>query len=256
MLERRKQKREEKGSPKWMQTFSDMMMLILVFFILLFSMSVIDAKRFNAIAESFQNRAIFDDYPSIVPFENPAEDRDIKDDPFEEEVDPFEQFIDEEVIEEGEDELDDLLAEVNDYLETHNLHENISATRDERGVVLVLQEQTLFNTAEAEILPAAEPFLEKVGTLLETIPNDVKVEGHTDGRPIQNYRYPSNWELSGARSSSVIRFIDEHADVDLNRFSAIGYGETQPVAPNTSEENMQKNRRVVIVISDPAHEDE
>ena len=84
----------------------------------------------------------------------------------------------------------------------------------------------------------------------------VKVEGHTDSRPISTYRYPSNWELSSARSSSVIRYLIENHGLDSTRFIAVGYGDTRPVVPNTSPENWQKNRRVEIVIMDPAFTDE
>ncbi|WP_416151516.1 flagellar motor protein MotS [Salipaludibacillus sp. HK11] len=251
-MNRRRQSREEKGAPKWMVTFSDMMTLILVFFILLFSMSVVDAQKFQAIADSFQDRAVFDFYPSIIPFDNPAEDREIKEDPFEQEADPFESFIemDEDEISE---QLDELLEEVTEYLETNDLTEQISASRDDRGVVLVLQEQALFESARAEIIDEAEPFLGKVGELLSTIPNMVKVEGHTDSRPISTRQFPSNWELSGARASSVIRFLIDDKDLEAGRFLAVGYGDTRPVAPNTSADNLQQNRRVVLVISDPSY---
>ncbi|UCZ52307.1 flagellar motor protein MotB [Bacillus shivajii] len=249
---RRKQGRTEKGAPKWMVTFSDMMTLILVFFILLFSMSVVDANKFRAIADSFQERAMFEFYPSLIPFENPAEDRDIKDDPFEKEADPFETHLELEE-EEVDQQLDQLLEEVLEYLEANQLTEEVSATRDDRGVVLVLQEQTLFETARANIISDAEPFLGKVGTLLETIPNVVKVEGHTDSRPINTAQYPSNWELSGARASSVIRFLVNNHDLEPGRFISVGYGDTRPIAPNTTQENLQQNRRVVVVISDPSY---
>ncbi|MBU9721098.1 MULTISPECIES: flagellar motor protein MotS [Bacillaceae] len=251
---RRRQQQEQKGSPKWMVTFSDMMTLILVFFILLFSMSVVDASKFRAIAESFQERAAFDSYPSLIPFDNPAEDRDIKDDPFEKDIDPFENYLEFEQ-EEINQQLDELLMEVLNFLHEHDLLDFISASRDDRGVVLVLQEQILFESGRAVILDGATSFLDKVATLLETIPNVVRVEGHTDSRPINTFQFPSNWELSGARASSVIRYLIDYNDLDPGRFISVGYGDTRPVAPNTSEENLQKNRRVVIVISDPTYED-
>lgn len=253
-MNRRPQSREEKGAPKWMVTFSDLMTLILVFFILMFSMSVVDANKFRAIAESFQDRAVFDFYPSIIPFENPADDSEVSDDPFEEESDPFEAFLDMDE-EEISEQLDSLMEEVNEFLEENELTEEITASRDDRGVVLVLQEQTLFETAEADIISGAEPFMEKVGTLLESIPNMVKVEGHTDSRPISTARFPSNWELSGARASSVIRHLVDNHSLEQERFLAVGYGETRPVVPNTTADNLQQNRRVVIVISDPSFED-
>ncbi|GAE34171.1 flagellar motor protein MotS [Halalkalibacter akibai] len=244
---KRRSRPEEKGAPKWMVTFSDLMTLILVFFILLFSMSVVDAQKFRAIAESFNQRQIFDYMPSAIEFENPSEERG------EERKDPFDEG---DFGEDGSDvDMDELLQEVDQFLEENDLQDVISATRDDRGVVLVLQERTLFESAEAELLPSAEPFLSKVGTLLEAIPNMVKVEGHTDSRPISTFRYPSNWELSGARASSVIRFLIDNHNLETNRFIATGYGDTRPVVPNTSEENLQTNRRVVIVISDPSYND-
>lgn len=244
MLRRRPQRRET-GAPKWMVTFSDMVTLILVFFILLFSMSVVDAEKFRAIAESFQQRSVFEYLPSAIPFDSLDKDQN-----------PTNPFGDGEFGSQGEVNMDALVQEVQSFLEANQLTEVISATKDDRGVVLVLQERILFETGEAEIIADAKPFLDKVGSLLKTIPNTVEVEGHTDSRPISNYRYPSNWELSGARASSVIRYIAGNHQLEPSRFIATGYGETRPVVPNTSEENLQLNRRVVIIISDPTNDDE
>lgn len=252
-MNRRRQHATEKGAPKWMVTFSDLMTLILVFFILLFSMSVVDAQKFRAIADSFQDRAVFDSFPSVVPFDNPAEDREVQEDPLNEETDPFENF---ENMEQNEidQQLDDLLEDVNEYLEENEFTEEITASRDDRGVVLVLQEQALFESASADLIGDAQPFLDKVAELLDTIPNMVKVEGHTDSRPIRTAQFPSNWELSGARASSVIRYLSDTADLDQERFMAAGYGDTRPIAPNTTADNLQQNRRVVVVISDPSYD--
>ncbi|SFF05100.1 flagellar motor protein MotS [Alteribacillus iranensis] len=242
-MRRSKNKKPQRNNQKWMVTFSDMILLILVFFVMLFSMSVIDAKKFQAIADSFQNKDMFDSLPSIIELDNMAEDRSNYDTSGSRDGD-------------GNDgDLDALLKDVQSYLTDHELNEQITATRDERGVVLVLQEQLLFETGKADILKEARPFLNKVGKLLGTLPNTVKVEGHTDNRPISTYRYPSNWELSGARAGSVIRYLTEQYSLDPERFIATGYGETRPVAPNDSVENLRKNRRVVIVITSPEYED-
>ncbi|SEA47764.1 chemotaxis protein MotB [Thalassobacillus cyri] len=252
-------KREEKGAPRWMVTYSDLMTLILVFFILLFSMSQIDLVKFEAISESFRNRMIFDFYPSPVEMDNPTE----KTDPEEngEQSNEFENPTNEVNTTEHdaeddhsqkEHELDQLVEEVDTFLDNNQLNDVISANRTDRGVVLVLQEQLLFESAEAEVLESGKPFLSKVGTLLKNIPNDITVEGHTDDRPISTFRYPSNWELSGARASSVIRYIIGETSLERERFSAVAYGDTRPAAPNDSPENWGKNRRVEIVILDPA----
>lgn len=235
---RKKAEPHKSSAPRWMVTFTDLTMLVLVFFVLLFAMSQIDLLKFKAIAESYANRKILDFYPSLVP----GDEEGAGDELLPDEGIPLS--------------LEDFVEYIREYLEDKGLEELIVANRTERGAVIVLQEQVLFETGEAEIKEEATDFLDKVGEALKNLPNMVKVEGHTDNRPINTYRYPSNWELSTARSSSVIRYLTEKHGLDSKRFIAVGYGDTRPVAPNTSPENWQKNRRVEIVIMDPAFTDE
>lgn len=230
----KKHRQPPKGAPRWMVTFSDLITLVLVFFILLFSMSQIDLIKFQALADSMRDKQFLDFYPSIVPLEGEGESE-------------------QEENNESAQSLDDLLAEVQSYLDDNGLNNVIVANRTERGVVLVLQEQALFQSGEAEILNESNAFLDKVGAMLGEMPNLVKVEGHTDNRPITTDRYPSNWELSAARAGSVIRYLIENFQLDSTRFIAVGYGETRPIVTNNSEQNWQKNRRVEIVISDPKY---
>ncbi|MFD2630495.1 flagellar motor protein MotB [Oceanobacillus kapialis] len=168
----------DKGAPKWMVTYSDMVTLILVFFILLFSMSQIDSVKFEAISESFRNRMIFEFYPSPVPMENPTEHtRDEESGKNSNEFEnptQLENNTDEDDITE-QDTLDNLMENIQQYLEEHELTNEISANRTDQGVVLVLQESVLFDSGEAEILEKGEPFLTKIASMLESLPNNVKV---------------------------------------------------------------------------------
>lgn len=256
MKRRKIKRRKNTGAPKWMVTYSDMITLILVFFILLFSMSRIDSIKFQAVSDSFRNRAIFDFQPSAVPVEYSApnhgeltkgkspNDYDL----------PTKQS--EQSDENEEDALNKLVKDVEGYLDENDLHNVITANRTDRGVVLVLQEQILFETGEADILHSGKPFLNKVGSLLKNIPNHVKVEGHSDNRPISTFRYPSNWELSGARASSVVRYLIEEFHFDKSRFSLAGYGDTRPRVQNDSPKNWEKNRRVEIVVLEHGDKEE
>ncbi|MGM0838150.1 MAG: flagellar motor protein MotS [Bacillota bacterium] len=247
MIRKRKSSKAP-GAPLWMVTFSDLFMLVLVFFILLFSMSQIDLVKFKAVAESFKETNILDYYPSAVPFDHPTDftvETESTNNKEEDQTNP----------QESEQNLEELLYEVQKFLDENDLEDVVIANRTERGIVLVLEEKVLYETAEARILSTAYPFLDKVGTLLTKIPNLVKVEGHTDNRPISTEKFPSNWELSAARASSVIRYLVAEHDLDSERFVAVGYGDTRPIVPNTSSENFQKNRRVEIVISDPQYEE-
>ncbi|MFC4403631.1 flagellar motor protein MotS [Gracilibacillus xinjiangensis] len=254
-----KQRSEPKGAPKWMVTYSDMITLILVFFILLFTMSQIDAEKFKEVAVALRSSNIFDSMPAIMEeqtiINDEAQDVTKNNQNNQENQNTTDNIVTESretnnnaTVREEQDTLDELLAEVDAYLNENNLNNVISATRTDEGVVLVLQENVLFDSGEAEVLDPAKPFLDKVSTLLSNISNQVRVEGHTDNRPISNYRYPSNWELSGARASSVIRYILETNVFDQSRFIATGFGDTRPVVPNDTAENWSKNRRVEIVI--------
>jgi chemotaxis protein MotB len=254
MKRRESRKKVDKGAPKWMVTYSDMVTLILVFFILLFSMSQIDAVKFEAISDSFRNRMIFDFFPSPVPMDNPTESTSVQEqgkntNEFEMPVSDKEDEADADSESTQEnDSLNELMEEVENYLDENALNNVVSANRSERGVVLVLQDSILFNPGEAEVLPSALPFLTKVGNLLSQIDNDIKVEGHTDDVPMSSFRYPSNWELSGARASSVVRFLVDENSLDERRFTISGYSDTEPLVPNDNASNRSKNRRVEIVI--------
>lgn len=244
----RKGRDDKKGAPAWMVTYSDLMTLILVFFVLLFSMSQIDVEKFKALAESFNDRAIFNFSSSIVP-SDPSSSQSSSPNTIKGSVGEKAKQDDSKEV----DKLSQAVQEIQAFLEKNGLTDVISAERNERGVVLVLQEKVLFDSGQATILPEAKPFLDKVGELLSGLSNPVKIEGHTDNRPISTYRYPSNWELSGARASSVVRYFIERHQLEPRRFTSVGYGETRPIVPNTNEQNWQKNRRVEIVIADPTY---
>lgn len=264
-LNRRRKKSSEKGAAKWLVTYSDMVTLILVFFILLFSMSQIDVNKFESITRSFQSRAILDFLPSAVPSEDitsgdldgqGGEGLGTTDGDDDEDVD-IDGVLDQlEEWEKKADALARLMENVEDFLESEGLGDVITANRTEEGVHLVLQDSILFDSGEAVILDSGIPFLDEVGQLLTGIGNTIRVEGHTDSRPISTYRYPSNWELSGARAGSVVRYFIEEHDIDPERFLIAGYGDTRPVADNDTEENMSKNRRVEIVILDSDYVDD
>ena len=253
-MNRKKRTPPKRQAPMWMVTYSDLVTLILVFFILLFSMSQIDAVKFKAVAESYQDRVIFDFMPSAIPLDQPTEEMENQLEPEDSEAEAAieaEEDAEEESEEAGptdEESLDALHEEVEEFLDAEQMNDVISANRTEEGVVLVLQERVLFDSGEAELIEEGLPFLEKVGILLSNIPNNVKIEGHTDSRPINTYRFPSNWELSGGRASSVVRYFVEDLGLDSDRFQAAGYADTKPYVENSGPDNMRLNRRVEIII--------
>lgn len=215
------------SSSSWMVTFSDLITLILVFFILLFSMSQIDLQKFKAAVDSIQKEG-----GGLQPDQTSIEKKNTS---------PAD-------AKKQEDQQDQLLKKVNTYIKDNHLKAQMTAKRDERGVVLVLQEAVLFDSGEAKVLKNAETLLHQIAVLLQTIPNDIQVEGHTDSRNISTYRYPSNWELSAARASGVIQYFTSKEKLPSKRFIAVGYADTKPVKDNKTNEHMKENRHMEIII--------
>jgi chemotaxis protein MotB len=126
--------------------------------------------------------------------------------------------------------------------------DQINMIHSERGLIISLADTVLFDTGSAEIKNQALPTLNEIATILRTLPNPIRVEGHTDDRPINTPRYPSNWELSTDRATSIVKYFIEKFNFAPSKLSAAGYGKYRPVASNTTTEGRQANRRVDIVI--------
>ncbi|NLL17594.1 MAG: OmpA family protein [Clostridia bacterium] len=238
MMPRRRSKSEQPGAPLWMVTFSDLMTLILVFFVLLFSMSAIDIVKFQAFIASFQGIGVLEwgDKPldevqpdPITSIQEVASGQEPRP--------PAPDYT-----------LMEVYQMVEQTLAEAGLEDQVTLRYEEAGVALDIQDRVLFDSAKADLKPEAKGILDPLAELFQRLPFQIHVEGHTDSRPISNIQFPSNWELSGARASRVIRFFTEEHQLDPHKFAAVGYGEFRPVAPNDTEANMQLNRRVVMVI--------
>ena len=126
----------------------------------------------------------------------------------------------------------------------------VSVTRNSRGVVLDIKASALFDQGEAVVQPAAIKTLNEVAKVLKDGDLAIEVDGHTDDVPINTPKYPSNWELSSARASSVVRLFIENG-VAGQRLRAVGFADNEPIAPNDTPEDRAKNRRVTVTILAP-----
>jgi len=125
---------------------------------------------------------------------------------------------------------------------------NIELTNNERGLTISMPDTVLFDPGSAEIKKIAIPTLTKIAQSLKSTDNQIRVEGHTDNQPINTAEFPSNWELSTARATSVVKFFINNIKFSPTKLSAAGYGEFKPKTTNTTPEGRQSNRRVDIVI--------
>lgn len=123
----------------------------------------------------------------------------------------------------------------------------VRVTESGLGVAIEINSSVLFESAQAQLTPQAVPILRELARVLAPLPNDLQVEGHTDNASIATAQFPSNWELSSARASSVVRlFIDQ--GIASVRLVAVGYSDTRNIVPNTTADGRVRNRRVTVMI--------
>lgn len=238
---RKKERGNEGGSASWMTTFSDLMSLLLTFFILLFSMSNVSGDKFNQVAYSLSNSllgggdGIMDGV--IVPFEDENTGTNETAVPVRE-LDTM--GMDPELIE--------MYNRVINFVEQNGIEDKVLISADPNGVYVNVSNAILFGKESASISREGRSVLKSVGKLLNQLDNKVVIEGHTDNIPNAYGQYATNWELSVSRAVAVLRYLNEKERVHATRLSAVGFGEHQPLAPNDSEENRARNRRVNIVV--------
>lgn len=229
MARRKRQEESSPGSPTWLTTYSDLVTLLLCFFVLLFSFSTVDAQKFKAIMSSFQGgTGVLEGGTTINP-PIPVDDE-----------------------QEVESELIDLMEYLEEYAETLGLGNKITVKIEERGIVVRFMDDVFFDSGSAKIKIESFEILKSVAELLnreEFINRQIRVEGHTDSDPIlKSSKYPTNWELSSDRATNVLRYLVEVESIEGERVSSSNYSYYRPIVPNDSPENKAKNRRVDVII--------
>ena len=199
----------------WLITYADAITLLMAFFVVMFSISEPNAEKFEAVTQGIRE-TLYREKPSTP--------------------------------------LASLSVDVDAAVASFDGGDQANASSTARGLNFEFKSTGMFAPGSADFLPEAEPLLDRVAQLLSlfgTTNFDVEVEGHTDDVPINTARFPSNWELSAARATSVVRFFIERG-VDPTRLRATGYADTKPKAPNLDDSgrpipaNRELNRRIVI----------
>lgn len=255
---RRRELTDEQGSPGWLMTYADLMTLLLVFFVLLFSMSNLEKERFADAVRSFKSafqNAVSGAPDSLIPLENmtpgtPAEINDaIMQAP--QDSNPAEQN-------DAEDSAQSEIAALEWQQLTRDLERafqlmqmedavEIGAPKDGK-LSLRVKGAALFNSGSADFNYAMLPMLDALlETLIVNPGYKMEIQGHTDDIPIQTAQFPSNWELSAVRATTVLRYLID-SGINPKRLTATGYGASIPLMPNISPENRAANRRIEFVL--------
>ena len=227
------------SSPGWLTTFNDLVTLLMVFFVLLFTMGSMDAKKLKDFQYALQSGLGILSAGSQVSIAV----KDSRQDP-----DKIEVLVQDEgeVEAEGQQDADNPLDDLlNDLIQEPGINVRYS----NQGAHITFEDFLLFDFGKADINAGGLAFLDKMAALIHKIPYPVRVEGHTDNVPIHTARFPSNWELSIARAVNVVKYFAETGTINPQRLSAVGYGDTRPLVPNDSAAHRSRNRRVEIVLA-------
>ncbi len=144
--------------------------------------------------------------------------------------------------------IDELSNQLHQLVEAQNLSNSMAIVENERGLVLHIFDKILFQSGSATLNEESKDVLSKLAELFKKLPNDIRVEGHTDDVPIQSSVYPSNWHLSVARALNTAYYLIDSEHLNPDKVSIVGYSEYQPIATNITPAGREKNRRVDIVI--------
>lgn len=219
-------------APFWMATFSDMVTLLMTFFIMIVAMSEVEVQKFKDALSHFQGRTSVMESDAVMPpptLQPPASSEQPED-----------------LQREREAQYEAIL----EMLREEGLESQVQVNLTETGLHVVINDEVMFRSGFAVLIEPSRTVLRRVAELLGTSVESVIVEGHTDNRPIQTAQFPSNWELSTARASSVIRYLQEQPSaLDPSRYAAVGFGEFRPRTTNTNPEGRAQNRRVEILFS-------
>ena len=244
---------------RWLLTYADMITLLMALFIVMFAISSVNTSKFEALSKSLQEasggpikggEAILETGGSPKGHEQPK---------VEPPVPAIQPLIQKEFDKEQEkrnggansedEQFRRTKRQLDEFAVQNGLKDKLEIEITRRGLVIrLLTDNVLFDSGQAKIKPRALPLLGKIAQLLQVdTQHPINVEGHTDNVPIRSSTFPTNWELSTARASSVTRYLIAK-DAPAKRMGAVGYAQLHPIASNGSNSGRSRNRRVEIVL--------
>jgi chemotaxis protein MotB len=264
-MAKKKHHHEEHVDESWLIPYADLLTLLLALFIVLFASSKMDAKKFetlsHALNSAFNGGTGVMEHPSPMetpiapspdkPVKKPGDQSGTGSTGADQQQEQQKQQAEEKRLaaEKQETEnLKELQKKINQYINQNALEAQFETKLLPEGLKIVINDLAFFQSGRAEIRPEAKPLGAALSQLLALYPRKVSVSGHTDNVPISNSTFESNWDLSSKRAINFMKILLENGKLDPKNFSATGFGEYQPVAPNDTDAGRAKNRRVEVFI--------
>ena len=258
---------EHENHERWLVTYADMITLLMVLFIVLFAMSQVDQKKFNALKEGLaagfgQSTSVLDGSESILEepgtsAAEPIDPRTVQETPEIAQIkvnaiSEARQQQNERKYAEAEAEADRLLKiqkRILDALRARHLENDVRTAIDGRGLtVSLVSRNVVFAANQATLTPRGRLIVTTVAPVLRALPDSLQIEGHTNQAPGAPKYYASDWDLSTARAVTVLRYLNEHQSVPEERLAAVGYGHIKPLVDPSKPGSQQLNKRVDIVV--------
>jgi chemotaxis protein MotB len=261
---RRQQHEEHDNLERWLVSYADFVTLLFAFFVVMYAISSVNEGKYRVLSETFTEafREPGRGKPTApAPAPTPPGEPAVIELPLQQQPSPMQQTAaagEASVLESGGAasavdtdgravDLGKVAERIGETLQSFVDKQLVDVQRVGDTIEVDMKSQMLFESGSARLSQQALPALEGLGKVLRPLANTVRVEGHTDNRPIATLQFPSNWELSAARAASVVHFL-MRVGIPPSRMAAIGYGEHRPVTDNASEDGRARNRRVTLII--------
>jgi chemotaxis protein MotB len=252
---------EVENSERWLLTYADMITLLLALFIVLFAVSTINTKKFEALALGF--RQSFSPNPGVLPSSNGVEQydsltptagpRQVQQTPSV--SSPTKQASTasaSSLSASAESQLTSVDQKITTALASKGLQTGFSTSLQSRGLVVqILTDRVFFASDSASLEPQGQSVVNTIASVLKTTTNGIDVEGYTDDEPITGGPFTTNEELSAVRAANVVTWLTDEDGLDPDRLAATGFGASDPAVPNTTPANRALNRRIDFVILAP-----
>ena len=256
-MARKRAPEEHENHERWLVSYADFITLLFAFFVVMYSISSVNEGKFRVLSHSLvasfssQSRSLnpvqFGTASTSLPISPASLNRTpIKLD-LPESMEKGAIKVDQPEIARESPEINEIGQKVNNALNELLKTELVSVRKSENWLEIEINSKVLFSSGSSDLSPSARPMLRALSNVLKGRKNKIHVEGFTDNLPIKNSIYPSNWELSAARSATVVRLFATYGITPTN-LASIGFGQYQPKVANDTPEGRSTNRRVVIVV--------
>ncbi|WP_264174534.1 flagellar motor protein MotB [Clostridium algoriphilum] len=247
-------KREEKESngDRWLLTYSDLITLLMIFFVIMYASSTVDATKYKQLSQSLNSafdggsgKSIIGDQSGVSILDSSGTTTS-KTTVVDNTTSNAKATATTKALEENK--MEAIKQNVDNYLKKNGLSSSVSTKIDERGLAVSLKSTLLFDVGKADVINVSSKKLISIGKMLNKVNNYIRIEGHTDSTPISNNEFSSNWQLSAIRATNVTELLISQSGINPKRISSVAYGENRSIASNSTTAGKAKNRTVDIII--------